>query len=119
MSLYCFKFNDITGEITKIEIPVFYTRFNKYTGRCTYIWEKPRINKFDSRYSVPDEKIDRFVSNKVFTFKDDYDYVCGIIENTLLSDAEKLDAQLKRKQELFGLYMKAKSRKSLEEKGLL
>lgn len=119
MSLYCFKFNDITGEITRIEITNYNTRHNKYTGKCTYTWEKPRINKFDSKYSVSEEKIDRFVSNKVFTFRDDYEYVCGIIENTLLSDAEKLDAQLKRKQALFGLYMKAKSKKSLEERNLL
>ena len=119
MSLYCFKFNDITGEITRIEITNYNTRYNSYTGKCTYTWGTPRINKCDSKFSVSEDKLDRFVSNKVFTFKDDYEYVCGIIENTLLSDAEKLDAQLKRKQALFGLYMKAKSKKSLEERNLL
>lgn len=102
--LYCFKFNDETGEITKIEIPKYRTDYNKYTKKNTYVWSEPRINVSDSHFSVSDDKIDRFVTNKVFTFNTDYEHACEIIRNTLIEDAEKLEKQMRRKLELLNIF---------------
>ena len=87
-TLYCFKFDDTTGEITKIEITEYKRIIDTYTGRVHYRWNTPRINKADTHFSVTSDKMDRFVTNKVFTFKNDYDYVCGVIMRTLIEDID-------------------------------
>lgn len=117
--LYCFKFNDITGEITRIEIPEYRRIVNTYSGIVSYRWDNPRINKSDTHFSVDSTKIDRFVSYKVFTFNDDYDYACKVIQETLLKDADMLEKQLSRKYELLNIHMKAQAHRRLVERGLL
>lgn len=87
--LYCFKYDKENCKITKIEIPEYKISTNRFTGRKTYCFEKPRINKSDSHYQVPEEKIDRFVSDKVFTFNPDVENVKQIIYSTLEKKRDK------------------------------
>ena len=69
--LYCFKYDEETGKIETIEIPEYRVDVNRYTGRKTYCFQKPRINKSDSHYHIPEAKLDRYVNNKVYTFNSD------------------------------------------------
>lgn len=82
--LYCFKYDKENGKLTKIEIPEYGTSTNRFTERKTYYFNKPRINKSSSLYQVTEEKIDRFVNNKVFTFNPDVENVKQIIYSTLV-----------------------------------
>ena len=70
-TLYCFKYDEETGKIETIEIPEYRVDVNRYTGRKTYCFQKPRINKSDSHYHIPEAKLDRYVNNKVYTFNSD------------------------------------------------
>ena len=83
-TLYCFKYDKENGKLTKIEIPEYGTSTNRFTDRKTYYFNKPRINKSSGLYQVPEEKIDRFVSDKVFTFNPDVENVKQIIYSTLV-----------------------------------
>ena len=111
-TLYCFKFNDETGEITKIEITEYRRTVDTYTGRVHYRWDTPRINKSDSHFSVTSDKMDRFVTNKVFTLKNDYQYASQIIADTICKDINDLEKQLRRKKELLSVYMKGRNNES-------
>ena len=83
-TLYCFKYDKENGKLTKTEIPEYGTSTNRFTGRKTYYFNKPRINKSSGLYQVPEEKIDRFVNDKVFTFNPDVENVKHIIYNTVV-----------------------------------
>ena len=88
-TLYCFKYDKENGKLTKIEIPEYGTSTNRFTERKTYYFNKPRINKSSGLYQVPEEKIDRFVSDKVFTFNPDVEKVKQIIYSTLEEKRDK------------------------------
>lgn len=110
--LYCFKFDDITGEITSIAITEYKLKFNQYTGRKTYSWDTPRINKADTHFTVHEEKLDRFVNNKVFTFDANFEHACRIIENTLKADIDRFEKQARRKQALLNIYIKGQKKRN-------
>lgn len=88
-TLYCFKYDTETSELTKIEIPGYKIITNKYTDRKTYCFEKPKINKSDSHYQIPEAKLDRFVNDKLFTFNPDVENAKNIIYNTLMDKMDK------------------------------
>lgn len=88
-TLYCFKYDKENGKLTKIEIPEYATSVNKFTDRKTYYFNKPRINKSIGVYQVPEEKLDRFVNDKVFTFNPDVKNVKYIIYDTLVDKRDK------------------------------
>ena len=69
--LYCFKYDEETGKIETIEIPEYRVDVNRYTGRKRYCFQKPKINKSDGHYNIPEAKLDRYVNNKVYTFNSD------------------------------------------------
>lgn len=81
--LYCYKYNIATQELTEICIEHYKTVTNTFTGRSTYSWTEPKVNKSYTHESVPDTKLDRFVNGKVFTFKHDEDYVLDLILNDI------------------------------------
>ncbi len=87
--LYCFKYDKENGKLTKIEIPEYGTSVNRFTERKTYYFNKPRINKSSGLYQVKEEKIDRFVSDKIFTFNPDVENAKEIIYSTLLKKRDK------------------------------
>lgn len=88
-TLYCFKYDRENGKLTKIEIPEYKINTNRFTDRKTYCFEKPRINKSDNHYQIPEEKFDRFVSDKVFTFNPDVENAKYIIYDTLVDKRDK------------------------------
>lgn len=98
-NLYCFKYDKENGKLTKIEIPEYGTSINKYTSRKTYYFNKPKINKIDNYYQVPEEKIDRFVNDKVYTFNPDVENVKMIIYSTLEEKRDKAEFEYHKYQE--------------------
>lgn len=97
--LYCFKYNGENCNITKIEIPEYRIDTNKYTGRKTYCFDKPRINKSDSHYQIPEGKLDRFVNDKIYTFNPDVENVKQIIYSTLEKKRDEAEYEYHRYQE--------------------
>lgn len=89
--LYCFKYNEETGEITKIEILVYTLETHYWTGKKTYCFDKPKINKSYTHEVIAEGKLDRYVSGKVFTFNPNLQYVKRIILETLTAKYYKLE----------------------------
>lgn len=83
-TLYCYKVNKQTGEITKIVIDEYTINPHHHRGN-TYIIDNKvyQINKCDKRIFVPQKKLDKYVSGKVFTFSSDDKIAHKIIFNTL------------------------------------
>jgi len=77
--LYCYKYDMATQELTEICITHYNTKTNTFTGRSTYTWDDPKVNKSYTHESVPDTKLDRFVNGKVFTFTQGEDHALDII----------------------------------------
>lgn len=88
-TLYCFKYDKENGKLTKIEIPEYKIITNRFTDKKIYYFEKPKINKSDSHYQTPEEKLDRFVNDKIFTFNPDEQRVKRIILNTICCKRDK------------------------------
>lgn len=87
--LYCFKFNDITGEVTKVVIPEYKEiAINNY-GKIGYKFISNEINKGSVHYLIENGKLDRFVSNKIFTFHDDSRKACEIMAKTLKEKSDE------------------------------
>lgn len=97
--LYCFKYDKENGKLTKIEILEYKIITNRFTDRKTYYFEKPRINKSDSHYKIPEAKLDRFVGDKVFTFNPDVENVKQIIYSTLEEKRDKAEFEYHKYQE--------------------
>lgn len=94
--LYCFKYEEDTGKITKIVIPEYTIDVNRFTDRKTYCFDEPKINKSDRHFTVPEAKLDRYVSNKVYTFNGDTQNAKIIILETLLAKRDKLYLEFKQ-----------------------
>ena len=94
--LYCFKYNEETGEIVKIEIPEYTLETHYWTGKKTYCFDKPKINKSYNHESIAESKIDRYVSGKVYTFNDDIQMVKSIIFAELESRQLKAYAEYRK-----------------------
>ena len=111
-NLYCFKFDDITGEITKIVIKDYkIKKINNY-NRIGYKFYSKEINKSANYYFVENSKLDRFVSNKIYTFKDDIDMVRRTIRKTLEEKTEEYYRLYTRSNSL----LKTFNKRELEEK---
>lgn len=87
--LYCFKYEEDTGKITKIVISEYTIDANKFTGRKTYCFDEPKINKSDRHFTVPEAKLDRYVSNKVYTFNGDTQNAKRIILEEMTGKCQK------------------------------
>ena len=102
-SIFCFKFNDITGKVTRIEISEYRIQVNASTGKKTYLFANT-ITQEGSNYRVSEDKFDRFVSNKVFSFDDSYSHAYKIMKDDLEEAIGRLEREYKRKQSLLALY---------------
>ena len=87
--LYCFKYNEETGEIIRIEIPEYTLETHYFTGKKTYCFDKTKINKSYSHESIAEGKLDRYVSSKVYTFNGDIQNAKRIILDTLIQKRDK------------------------------
>lgn len=104
--LYCFKFDDITGEITRVVISDYsIKKINNY-NRYGYKFCSKEINKSLSHYFVENSKLDRFASNKVFTFHDDIVRVKEIIRNTLKEKSDNYYRMYARNNYLLEIFDK-------------
>lgn len=100
--LYCFKLEE-DYSITRIVIPEYEVRKMGSSSRLMFSWKTPKINKTDSHFSISSDKLDRFVTNKVFTFADDFNKVKEIMTNKLYLDymeaVIQLDKRAKKREE--------------------
>lgn len=93
--LYCFKFDDDTGEIQRIVIDDYAIRKVNNFGKVVYSF---RVNELSNgtRVSVVNDKLDRFVSHKIYTFTDDMDRARKIINDTLKKNIAEYQQYLSR-----------------------
>lgn len=115
--LYCFKYEEYTGKIIKIVIPEYGISVNRFTDRKTYHFNKPKINKSDSLYQVPEAKLDRYVSGKVYTFNPSLQNAKIIILETLLAKRDKLYLELKQTYTTVNRFLEANSEFDNQEYG--
>ncbi len=106
-SIFCFKFNDITGELIRIEVPEYRISENYNTGKKKYSFANT-ITKDGSNYVVTEDKFDRFVNNKVFLYEDNVVKAYDIMEESLKTDIDRLEREKKRKKALLNLYLREK-----------
>lgn len=100
--IYCFLFNDVTGEIRRLDIPTYNVRTNQYTGRKCYSFPNC-ISKDGKTYYVTDEKFDRFTNNKVFSFNGSYNDAYRVVRNTLTTKGARAHREYKRCEYLLSL----------------
>ena len=86
--LYCFKVIDEQMNLEKIVITEYHTHtMSQYNPKLIYSWDRPNIVKGGQRgYVIPEDKIDHYANDKVFTFIDDVDRVYGIIYDQVSYD---------------------------------
>lgn len=113
--LYCFKYEEDTGKITKIVIPEYGTSVNVFTERKTYYFNKPKINKSDSLYQVLEAKLDRYVSGKVYTFNGDTQNAKRIILEDITGRQLQAFTNLLRWQDTVETFLKANPEFNNEE----
>ena len=113
--LYCFKYEEYTGKITKIVIPEYGISVNRFTDRKTYHFNKPKINKSDNLYQVPEAKLDRYVSNKVYTFNGDIQNAKRIILEDITGRQLQAYTDLLRWQDTVETFLKANPEFNNEE----
>lgn len=97
-SIYCFKINKDTFELSRIEIPKYRIRKINNYGKFVYEWELPKINRYDKHFYLEPEKIDRFVNYKVFTFNPDAQNALNIIKSTLEKQLDEFTSKIQRTQ---------------------
>ena len=105
--LYCFKYEEDTGKLIKIVIPEYKIDVNRFTDRKTYLFENPRINKSDRHFTVPEAKLDRYVSSKVYTFNGDKQNAKRIILEELTGKQLQAYTDLLRWQDSVQTFLKA------------
>lgn len=102
--LYCFKLEEESGKIIRYIIPEWDIRNINNYGRFNYIFDIPEgMLKSKSKYYLENNKLDRFVSNKLITFNPDEEEAFQLIIHTLISRrnqsleyANKLDDMIGR-----------------------
>lgn len=104
-NLYCFRVDEITGEIIKYEIPsdkyIFIEHKFNIPNRGIYKFDGSLIDSVERRYSVTEQKIDRFTNNKVFTHNPSIEDAKKFMLDTLeekIKDAERVVKHCRRKQ---------------------
>lgn len=88
VSLYCYKLDELTGEILRYEIsPGQYmiTKHSWNTDRDTFSFSADMGTGVYYRYNVLRRNLDKYVSHKVYTFDSDKDHVKSIIMSYLES----------------------------------
>lgn len=109
--LYCFKLEE-NGEIKKITIEKWVERKqSEYTKRYTISFdnEKYPVSKTGRRYSLSSEKLERFVSKKLFTSNGDEEEAYRRIKKEIRERATKAK---KIYDEAIGEYVRITCRKA-------
>ena len=87
--LYCFRLDFETGKVTRYTIDNYVYRDTGYSHYHHVYSFKADIGSSQYHYDVRDEIIDRFVSQKIFSFNPDMRSAIEIIEETLTNKSEK------------------------------
>jgi hypothetical protein len=101
--LYCFRLNDVTGEITKYIITDYehreygYRKFYKFTAD---------LGCRDYVYIVREQNINKFVSNKVFTFNPNVKDAMVKILNTIKNKKNTAEREANRCSKMMDLISK-------------
>ena len=95
--LYCFRLWQETGKIQYFEINDYEEHeLSQYTHRKAYIFTAKLGTKTFYRYSVRAENIDKFVSDKLFTFNKDVKRAYDMILEDLLKRQLAAQAQVEK-----------------------
>lgn len=70
-TLYCFKLNMVTGEITRTEINSYHTNMDRYNQKYVYGFKMNFGTKYDYHYRIKEDKLDHFSHDKIFSFDPD------------------------------------------------
>ena len=106
--IYVFKFDDISGKITRFVVKEYKEVQINANGKMEYVFCSKEINKETSYFAINSNKFDRFVSNKVVSFHDDYERAYAIIEQTLLAKINENQKIIKRQTSLLNKLIREK-----------
>lgn len=105
---YCFKLDPDTYEIEKFTINEYWVYTNIFTKHKTYSFDAPpHITKYDKHYSIRDNKFNRFVSGKVFTFNGDIESAIDIIHLDMVLKYDKALIEVQKCETMLDKFMEA------------
>lgn len=97
--LYCFRVDDITGEINRFYISEYKLSKNPYKNdsRDIFMFQGQTGGKDEHyRYCVERGKLDRFCTNKLFTFNSSQERATQLIIDCIKEKADKAEKEMKR-----------------------
>lgn len=102
--LYCYKVDEVTGQITQYEIKDYEFHKSVFGSKNHDTWSFRGIISKDCnyRYCIERFKMDRYVSQKVFTFNPSIEYAHNIIKKTINGKIIKAQYEEKKYKELLG-----------------
>ena len=106
--LYCFKFDDITGEVTQIQIPKYAVGY-AYVRKKVYHFECSEIVKNQKQFTVEEKKFDRFVNGKIYTFNGDRKAAIDLMLKTMKDKKKYHDREMRRWNKLYVLLWRAET----------
>ena len=102
--LYCYKVDELTGLITQYEIKDYEFNKSAYGNKNHDTWSFRGIISKDCnyRYCIERFKLDRYVSQKVFTFNQSAQYAYDIIKSAIKEKISKAQYEQQKYNELLG-----------------
>lgn len=107
-TLYCYRYNEETGELKKYVIEDYEIIENKYTGNKTYKFRKRLGTITLTTTYLHENQLNRYTWNKVFMFEDNKEKAEKIIENELYRRKRKLERDVEKAQEKMQIFWKYK-----------
>ena len=98
-TLYCFEFNEDTGEISKEEITEYKVSHPYNLPAFSHI-KQYRFKYKGRNITIKDDKLDKFLNWKVYTFNDSLENVKSIIYDTIYNKKVEFEKQYNRYTEL-------------------
>ena len=94
-TLYCFEFNEDTGELSKEEITE-YKVSHPYSLPAFSNIKQYRFKYKGRNIIIRDDKLDKFLNWKVYTFNDSLENVKSIIYDTIYNKRAEYEKQYNR-----------------------
>lgn len=108
-SLYCFKLDPVTGVVTRYEVSGAEWTLNRHAwsrGRDEYVFYTDIGTSSRYRYSVQQRNLDRFVSNKLYTFNPDRNAALNIINKALGDKLSQAQREVSKYDMIISLFQK-------------
>lgn len=93
-TLYCFKLVDDSNALSIVKYEITDWRINTYGRQLRYVFPSRYVGQKAKNCSVPKDKLDRFVSDKVYTFNPSQEAAEKIIRDSLVQKVTSLRTQL-------------------------